>query len=160
AVRLALSRVAMPEVGVEGSGERRADGGEAVPPDAPTPDAGAVAAADVSPADLALAPHFEAALEALVDALRGAEHELAELDAVAGDGDHGRGMLRGATAALEAARTALADGSGARGVLGAAGSAWADRAGGTSGVLWGAMLRAIAADLDPPVDLAGLARAV
>jgi len=51
-------------------------------------------------------------------------------------------MVRGLTAAQDAARVALADGSGAREVLVQAGQAWASRAGGTSGVLWGAMLEA------------------
>src|SRR5690606_11175545 len=97
------------------------------------------ASAPVSAADLAAAPHVLAAFVALESALAEAETELAALDAVAGDGDHGRGMLRGVRAARDAARAAVDDGSGARGVIDAAGTAWADRAGGTSGVLWGAM---------------------
>ena len=64
------------------------------------------------------------------------------MDAVAGDGDHGRGMVRGIDAATAAACAALASGAGAGDMLGAAGDAWADKAGGTSGVLWGAGLRA------------------
>jgi dihydroxyacetone kinase len=67
---------------------------------------------------------------------------LGRLDAVAGDGDHGQGMSRGAAAALNAASAAVASGAGAASVLAAAGDAWADRAGGTSGVLWGLLLRA------------------
>jgi dihydroxyacetone kinase len=64
------------------------------------------------------------------------------MDAIAGDGDHGRGMVRGVDAAAAAAAAALEQGAGAGDVLAAAGDAWADKAGGTSGVLWGAGLRA------------------
>ncbi len=65
------------------------------------------------------------------------EDEWGRLDAVAGDGDHGIGMRRGADAA---ARTAVEAGAGVRAVLTAAGDAWSERAGGTSGALWGAGL--------------------
>lgn len=69
---------------------------------------------------------------------------LGDLDAVAGDGDHGLGMSRGAAAARSAADEAAETGAGARDVLRAAADAWADRAGGTSGALWGAGLQAMA----------------
>ncbi len=69
--------------------------------------------------------------------------ELGRLDAVAGDGDHGIGMQRGATAAVAAAESALRLGAGAGTLLTVAGDAWADRAGGTSGALWGLALRAL-----------------
>ncbi|MFD7511197.1 dihydroxyacetone kinase family protein [Streptomyces sp. NPDC059853] len=74
-----------------------------------------------------------------------AEHadELGRIDAVAGDGDHGIGMLRGATAADAAARDAAERGAGAGTVLHRAADAWADRAGGTSGALWGTILHAL-----------------
>jgi dihydroxyacetone kinase len=65
--------------------------------------------------------------------------ELGRIDAVAGDGDHGTGMTRGLRAADAAAAAADARG-GVGAVLGAAGRAWADKAGGTSGVLWGLFL--------------------
>jgi dihydroxyacetone kinase len=81
-----------------------------------------------------------AALTAMAKALADAEDELGRIDAVAGDGDHGRGMVKGSSAALDAARAALDDGRGAGSVLVAAGDAWAEKAGGTSGVLWGAAL--------------------
>ncbi len=87
------------------------------------------------------------ALTAVREALHDAEEELGDLDAVAGDGDHGRGMVRGIDHALGAAREAQGAGWGAAGVLGAAGDAWAEHAGGTSGVLWGAGLRAFGAVL-------------
>ena len=60
---------------------------------------------------------------------------------MAGDGDHGQGMRRGAGAAREAVQRAVAGGAGARSALAAAGDAWADRAGGTSGAIWGLLLR-------------------
>ncbi|GAB2712579.1 dihydroxyacetone kinase family protein [Nocardia thraciensis] len=76
-----------------------------------------------------------------------AEEELGRIDAVAGDGDHGRGMVRGTAAASAAADAAVARGAGPHGVLRAAGDAWAAQAGGTSGVLWGAGLTAVGARL-------------
>lgn len=71
------------------------------------------------------------------------ETELGRIDAVAGDGDHGRGMLNGINAAVTAADAAGDAGPGW--VLRTAGRAWAARAGGTSGVLWGAGLEAAGA---------------
>ena len=88
-----------------------------------------------------------AALESAAEAIHDAEQELGRLDAVAGDGDHGRGMVRGIDHALVAGRRAAQAGWGAKGVLEAAGDAWAEFAGGTSGVLWGAGLRALGARL-------------
>ncbi|GAA2304852.1 dihydroxyacetone kinase family protein [Streptomyces kunmingensis] len=70
--------------------------------------------------------------------------ELGRIDAVAGDGDHGIGMQRGSGAAYVAAREACESGAGARTLLTTAGDAWADKAGGTSGALWGIILRALA----------------
>lgn len=80
-------------------------------------------------------------VDAIVDTLSKAEAELGRIDAFAGDGDHGQGMRRGATAAREAIHLAVSRGAGARSALAAAGDAWADRAGGTSGAIWGLMLR-------------------
>jgi D-erythrulose 4-kinase len=71
-----------------------------------------------------------------------AEDELGRIDAVAGDGDHGVGMVRGLRAATAAAEKAGPT-AGVEAVRRAAGSAWADEAGGTGGVLWGAILTAI-----------------
>ena len=71
-----------------------------------------------------------------------AEEELARIDSVAGDGDHGRGMVKGLTYAYEAAKEACDAGAGAGSVLCAAGNEWAAKAGGTSGVLWGEFLKA------------------
>ncbi len=84
-----------------------------------------------------------AALEAMKATLHDSEDELGRIDEIAGDGDHGRGMVRGIDYATAAAREALDEGWGVAGVLGAAGDAWADNAGGTSGVLWGVALRSL-----------------
>ena len=73
----------------------------------------------------------------LAAACKDAEAELGRIDAQAGDGDHGQGMARGSAAAAAAAQTASAAGAGAASVLAVAANAWADRAGGTSGAIWG-----------------------
>jgi len=91
------------------------------------------------------------ALCAMREALRAAQDELGRLDAVAGDGDHGLGMVRGCDAATMAAQRVLGQGGGVRTVIKAAGEAWADRAGGTSGALWGAGIRGFAEALDDNV---------
>lgn len=78
----------------------------------------------------------KAAVDANVD-------ELGRIDAIAGDGDHGIGMERGVRAAVEAAADAVERGAGAATTLYMAGDAWADKAGGTSGALWGMALRAV-----------------
>lgn len=80
-------------------------------------------------------------LSVIASALKDAEDELGRIDAHAGDGDHGQGMRRGSAAALDAANAAVAAGAGAASVLAVAGDAWADRAGGTSGAIWGLLLR-------------------
>ena len=87
------------------------------------------------------------ALAAMADMLAGEEDELGRIDAVAGDGDHGRGMVKGSGAARHAADVAVEDGGGQGSVLAAAGKEWAAKAGGTSGVLWGALLSALGARL-------------
>jgi dihydroxyacetone kinase len=76
-------------------------------------------------------------LSAVAAAVREAEEDLGRMDAIAGDGDHGRGMARGSAAAAAAAAAAQSAGAGAASTLAAAADAWADRAGGTSGALWG-----------------------
>ena len=93
------------------------------------------------------AANCRAALDAARDCLHTAETRLGDMDAIAGDGDHGRGMVRGIDAATCAGAAAAAQGAGAGSVLIAAGDAWADKAGGTSGILWGAGLRAFGESL-------------
>jgi len=102
------------------------------------------------------------ALEATAQAMAEMESELGRIDAVAGDGDHGRGMVRGTGAAVAAARVALEEGGGPGRVLTEAGDAWAAKAGGTSGVLWGAALAALGRRLgdDAPPTSADLVAGV
>ncbi len=87
-------------------------------------------------------------LRALARTMHENEFELGRIDAIAGDGDHGRGMVKGADAALAAAESAAAASAGPAWILRKAGQAWAAAAGGTSGVLWGAGLESAGAVLD------------
>lgn len=104
-----------------------------------------------TPASQQAAAVVVAILESARCSIETQQDELGRLDAVAGDGDHGIGMLRGVTAALAAAQTARAAHAGAGTVLMAAGDAWADRAGGTSGALWGVILRSLGSALGDTV---------
>ncbi|BBF99280.1 MULTISPECIES: dihydroxyacetone kinase family protein [Pseudonocardia] len=100
-----------------------------------------VTAPEAGEAARRLAGTVRDALAAVESTIREHENELGRIDAVAGDGDHGRGMLKGITAAT--ARIAdLGPEVGGGWLLQQAGQAWAERAGGTSGVLWGAALEA------------------
>ncbi len=82
-----------------------------------------------------------AALEAAWQIISKHHEELGRLDAIAGDGDHGIGMQRGLTAAVAAAEEARVAMVGAGTLLTVASDAWSGRAGGTSGALWGVILR-------------------
>lgn len=86
-------------------------------------------------------------LRVLEEALVAQEAELGRIDAVAGDGDHGRGMVKGVRAALEAAKHSTAEGAGLEDTMEASGDSWAAKAGGTSGALWGAALASIGASI-------------
>lgn len=90
---------------------------------------------------------LERVLTDMTAALRDAEDDLNGLDAVAGDGDHGRSMLAGARAAQEVAVQAAQVGADLPTALAAASDAWCDASGGTSGALWAAGLRAAAANV-------------
>lgn len=105
-----------------------------------------------SGSSLAAAARCRQGLDQALATLRDHAAELGRLDAVAGDGDHGSGMVRGAEAATAAAR-ALPAALGAGHLLEVAGRAFADRAGGTSGALWGELLRAAGATLDDASDV-------
>ncbi len=108
-------------------------------------EAGAEAAPEIvpgSPESQKAGRQVAALISHVAAALADAEEDLGRIDAQAGDGDHGQGMARGSAAALAAADKAVAAGAGAGTVLSLAGDAWADRAGGTSGALWGVALRA------------------
>ena len=80
------------------------------------------------------------ALIAMEQVLVTNEDHLGKLDAIAGDGDHGVGMVRGIHAAVAEAK---ANTGGVGHVMVAAGNAFGDRAGGTSGILWGIFISAI-----------------
>ncbi|XXN64943.1 dihydroxyacetone kinase family protein [Enterobacter ludwigii] len=82
-------------------------------------------------------------LESVAQMLQRNAERLGDIDAVAGDGDHGIGMERGVLGAVEKAREVAARGAGAGSLLCRAADAWADKAGGTSGALWGVALTAL-----------------
>ncbi|GEK79561.1 dihydroxyacetone kinase family protein [Agrococcus baldri] len=98
-------------------------------------------------ASRATAALIDASLAAVAAAIDAAADELGRMDSIAGDGDHGIGMQRGSRAGADAARAAAEAGAGAQTTLTRAADAWSDRAGGTSGALWGEMLRALGARL-------------
>jgi dihydroxyacetone kinase len=116
-----------------------------------------------SPQSQAVASRVVAALAAVASALREQAEELGRIDAVAGDGDHGIGMQRGSAAAASAVAELTQAGAGT--TLRVAADAWSDRAGGTSGALWGIALRALADAVgdesapDGPTIAAGMAAA-
>ena len=114
------------------------------------------AASDESVAAAAVA---RAALHAMAAVARQNEERLGQIDAVAGDGDHGIGMVRGLRAACAAAD---ASEGGIGTVLSAAGAAFGDKAGGTSGILWGVMLGSAGSALGNrgPVTSSGIGAAV
>ena len=108
-----------------------------------------------------------AALTAALEAVTEHEDELGRLDAVAADGDHGQGIVRGMRGAVAAARTAgttADDCSGVGTALLAAGTALADAAGGASGALFGVLLTETGGQLTTrgpvPVELGVLADAI
>jgi dihydroxyacetone kinase len=92
---------------------------------------------DTTPAAAHLGRLAAAVLAQIQDVVIEHEDELGNLDAIAGDGDHGIGMRRGIDAAAAAGRDVSAAGLSVQRVLTAAGEAWSERAGGTSGALWG-----------------------
>ncbi|MDY4522082.1 MAG: dihydroxyacetone kinase family protein [Atopobium sp.] len=105
-----------------------------------------------SEASNAAADYLVDAFGRMAAAIENAEPELAKIDGIAGDGDHGRGMVKGSSFALEAAREARSRGASAGSVLKEAGKAWAAKAGGTSGVLWGSALQAAGAVIGDTAD--------
>jgi dihydroxyacetone kinase len=101
-------------------------------------------AVEASEASVAAAATAREAIRAMTEVVLANEERLGQIDAVAGDGDHGVGMARGSRAASAAADAAE---GGVGSVLAAAGDAFGDKAGGTSGILWGIFLSAIGASL-------------
>ena len=101
-----------------------------------------------------------AALRQALATIEEMESELGRLDAAAGDGDHGAGMVRGLRAAVEAIE---GFGGTARQTFRRGGIAFQNAAGGASGALVGAWLIAIGTglpDRDEAVDAAAVALAL
>jgi len=124
------------------------------PADANGPDAAksTPAQAPASAASIALAAQIVDALSTTASEMALRADELAHLDSVAGDGDHGACMQRGSAAAHAAASEAVNRGAGAAAALDAAGDAWSNVGGGTSGALWGAGVHAAGAHIDDDVE--------
>jgi dihydroxyacetone kinase len=122
-------------------------------------DAGRIVAG--SPASAAQAQCALGFIKAMADEMVAREGELGKLDSIAGDGDHGQGMVLGSGAALAAAKNAVAQGAGMSTLFTIAGAAWAEGAGGTSGAAWGTAISAFGADLsdDVPATLEDLGAA-
>lgn len=106
---------------------------------------------EASDAALEIAQRVRTAASAVADLMHEQEAYLGEIDAYAGDGDHGRGMVRGSDAALEAIEEAP-EKAGPASLVKSAGRSWAMQAGGTSGVLWGASLEAAANTIDDSAE--------
>ena len=123
------------------------------------------AASEIPPAgrdSRRLAAQVAAVLADIAQTMQEHADELGRIDAVAGDGDHGIGMQRGSKAAAAAAAEVVAAGAGAGTALSIAADAWSNRAGGTSGALWGLILQTIGSRLgdDATPDAATVAEAV
>ena len=123
------------------------------------PDAAATSEEDGIPGGKA-GESARAALRQALATIEEMESELGRLDAAAGDGDHGAGMVRGLRAAADAI-----DGFGgtARRTFARGGVAFQNAAGGASGALVGAWLIAIGTglpDRDEAVDARALASAL
>lgn len=120
-------------------GSAAAVSASAAPQAAPAPTAARTPGlAEPSAASRSLAILARRLLESTRDAVASEAAELGRLDAVAGDGDHGEGMVRGLTAALAYAEAHPY--LGIERLLVGAGDAWSETAGGTSGALWGGAL--------------------
>lgn len=107
---------------------------------------------ETSPASQRQALRVLEILKEMASVISAAETELGRIDAVAGDGDHGRGMVKGVYAAQHAASLATNSGAGLEQTLLRAGEAWAAKAGGTSGALWGAALKSVGKSLGHQPD--------
>ncbi|WP_275462797.1 dihydroxyacetone kinase family protein [Streptomyces noursei] len=142
----------LPQTPAEGDDERTAGAGEPRPAAATTGHPGSLRDGVAPGGGLPVTLALHAALE-LVAAN---EDELGRLDAVAGDGDHGIGIVRGLRAAAAAARNAepgpAGDPRSAGAALLAAGLALADASGGASGALYGVLLAETGAALTRASD--------
>jgi dihydroxyacetone kinase len=95
---------------------------------------------EASEESIAAAAMARKAVDAIYATIEENKEYLGQIDAIAGDGDHGIGMSRGSKAAAEAASETQ---GGVETVLAAAGHAFGDKAGGTSGILWGLLLEGV-----------------
>ncbi|MCL1898776.1 MAG: dihydroxyacetone kinase family protein [Micrococcales bacterium] len=100
-----------------------------------------------SPESVRLAGVAALLIRAVEQTIAAAEEELGQIDAIAGDGDHGIGMSRGTKAAAAAVEESAEMGLGLAESLTKAADEWTEQAGGTSGVLWGAGIAAFANSL-------------
>jgi dihydroxyacetone kinase len=116
-------------------------------------------AAEASEESIAAAAVARKAVDAIYAVVEENKEYLGRIDAIAGDGDHGIGMSRGSKAAAEAANQTQ---GWVETVLSAAGHAFGDKAGGTSGILWGLLLEGVGKGLGntEPVTAERLADAV
>jgi dihydroxyacetone kinase len=96
--------------------------------------------AEASEESIVAAALVRKAVDAIDATIEENKEYLGRIDAIAGDGDHGIGMSRGSKAAAEAANETQ---GGVETVLSAAGHAFGDKAGGTSGILWGLLLEGV-----------------
>jgi D-erythrulose 4-kinase len=96
--------------------------------------------AEASEESIVAAALARKAVDAIYATIEENKEYLGRIDAIAGDGDHGIGMSRGSKAAAEAANETQ---GGVETVLSAAGHAFGDKAGGTSGILWGLLLEGV-----------------
>ena len=96
--------------------------------------------AEASEVSIAAAEIARKAVDAIYAVVEENKEYLGRIDAIAGDGDHGIGMSRGSKAAAVAANETQ---GGVETVLTAAGHAFGDKAGGTSGILWGLLLEGV-----------------
>ena len=96
---------------------------------------------------IACAKNIERVVASIDATITENESYLGELDSYAGDGDHGIGMARGTHAALNGIKQVVSRSAGVGTALEKAGDSWADRAGGTSGAIWGIILREIGKEL-------------
>ncbi|WP_129657212.1 dihydroxyacetone kinase family protein [Rothia uropygialis] len=106
---------------------------------------------EASPAALEISERVRKAVASVAELMHDQETYLGEIDSYAGDGDHGRGMVKGSDAAL-ATVNAAPEKAGPASLIKAAGRSWAMQAGGTSGVLWGASLEAAANTIDDAAE--------
>jgi dihydroxyacetone kinase len=91
-------------------------------------------------------PMLKTLFTAFLETMQAKEDELGNLDAVAGDGDHGIGMVRGFKAAAASAQAATHDS--ASSLISEAGAQFSDAAGGSSGALVGIFIITIGNKLE------------